>query len=195
MSGDRLADFLFYGLFLLLPLSALFARRIPLGQVAKMSLAWVAIFGVALILVSQRDRFSGLVELFSDQRATGSETRIRMAHDGHFWADVEIDGVSRRMLIDSGATTTALSVSTARAAGLDTDQSPFPVLIETANGTVSARTATAKRVVVGTVKITNLGVTVSPASGELDLLGMNFLSKLASWRVEGSTLILTPKLG
>ena len=33
---------------------------------------------------------------------------------------------------------------------------------------------------------------VSPAFGETDVLGMNFLSRLKSWRVEGSTLILEP---
>ena len=192
MDGDRTADIVFYGLFLLLPLSALFARRLPIGQVARMAVAWIAIFLLGLLIVSQRERFAAIGQLFSDQRASGGETRIRMASDGHFWADVTIDGVARRMLIDSGATTTAISVATARAAGLNTDESPFPVLIDTANGTVSARTATAKRVVVGNITVDNLGVTVTPASGDLDLLGMNFLSRLASWRVEGNTLILVP---
>ena len=28
--------------------------------------------------------------------------------------------------------------------------------------------------------------------GDIDVLGMNFLSRLKSWRVEGRTLILTP---
>lgn len=192
MSGDRLADLIFYGLFLLLPLSALFARRLPIGQTAKMAAAWAAIFGMAMLLVSQRDRLDGVTKLFSDQRSSGNEMRIRMASDGHFWADATINGTSRRMLIDSGATTTALSVCTAKAAALDIEESPFPVLVETANGTISARTATVKDVSVGSIDVRNLGVIVSPASDDLDLLGMNFLSRLASWRVEGATLILTP---
>ena len=192
MTGDRIADLVFFGLFLLLPLSALAARRIPLGQTLKMAVAWLAIFGVALLLVSQRDRFDGVRQLFSDQRTSGSETRIRMASDGHFWADVEIDGVSRRMLIDSGASITALSVATASAAGIDTDESPFPVMIKTANGMVSARSGTAKQVVVGSVRVDGLGVVVSPAADDIDLLGMNFLSRLGSWRVEGTTLVLDP---
>jgi aspartyl protease family protein len=32
----------------------------------------------------------------------------------------------------------------------------------------------------------------SPGLGDLDVLGMNFLSKLQSWRVEGRTLVLVP---
>ena len=38
----------------------------------------------------------------------------------------------------------------------------------------------------------DLAVVVSPAFGDIDVLGMNFLSRLKSWRVEGQTLILTP---
>src|SRR5688500_10199516 len=37
------------------------------------------------------------------QQIVGDEVRIRMARDGHFWANVRVNGVERRMLIDSGA--------------------------------------------------------------------------------------------
>lgn len=74
-----------------------------------------------------------------------------MAEDGHFWADVQINGINRRMLIDSGATTTALSAATATAAGLDLDESPFPRLIDTANGTITARHTTIGTLVIGSI--------------------------------------------
>jgi aspartyl protease family protein len=44
----------------------------------------------------------------------------------------------------------------------------------------------------GDIAARGLGVVVSPAFGDTDVLGMNFLSKLKSWRVEGQTLILEP---
>lgn len=192
MTGDRVAEILLFSLMLLLPLSSLAARRLPLGRTLKMVLAWGAIFALGLLLVSQRERFAGLTALFSDQRVDGRETRIRMAPDGHFWADATINGVTRRMLIDSGATTTALSVATAQAARLDVEESPFPAMIETANGSVSARTATVATMQVGNITARDLGVVVSPAFGETDVLGMNFLSQLGAWRVEGSVLVMTP---
>ncbi len=192
MTGDRAAQFALYAVMLILPLSALAARRLPLKPVLGMALAWVGIFAVALLIASQRDRFSGLTMLFADQQVNGTETRIRMAEDGHFWADVEIDGIKRRMLIDSGATTTALSTATARAAGLDGEESPFPVIISTANGDVTARTATAKRITIGSITATDLAIVTSPSFGDTDVIGMNFLSRLGSWRVENATLILTP---
>ncbi len=192
MTGDRAAQFALYAMMLILPLSALAARRLPLSQMLKMALAWIAIFAVGLLIASQRDRLSGWQTMFADQQVSGTETRIRMSDDGHFWADVDIDGVRRRMLIDSGATTTALSSTTAKAAGLDSDESPFPAVISTANGMVSARTATAKRVTIGSITATDLGIVTSPSFGDTDVIGMNFLSKLGSWRVENKTLILTP---
>lgn len=191
--NDRGADLLLYGILLILPLAALVARRPPLGQTVKMALAWIGIFGVALVAASQWHRVGNFTAMLSDQQVSGSETRIRMADDGHFWADVEINGVRRRMLIDSGATTTALSVATAKAAGLDPEESPFATVVNTANGAVTARTATARRVVIGSVTATDLGVVTSSAFGDMDVIGMNFLSRLESWRVERGTLILTPR--
>jgi aspartyl protease family protein len=50
-----------------------------------------------------------------------------------------------------------------------------------------------QRVTIGSVTAANLGIVSSPAFGDTDVIGMNFLSRLASWRVEGGLLILTPK--
>ena len=186
--SDDAGSILFYGVMILLPLSAMVARRVPLGRTLKMAAAWIGIFMVGLLLVGQRDRLS---ELLSGQWAGGGTIRIAQASDGHFYATVGLDGVERRMLVDSGATTTALSIDTARAIGLDLDESAFPAIVSTANGRVQARTATVKRVSIGSIGWENVGVVVSPAFGTSDILGMNVLSRLASWRVEGRTLILT----
>ena len=49
--NDQSADVLYYMLLLILPISALVARRIPMKDSLKMALAWVAIFGVLFVLV------------------------------------------------------------------------------------------------------------------------------------------------
>ncbi len=193
MTGDRTADIAFACLVLLLPVLALVARRVPIGRTLKMAAAWVAIFAVGLIVVSQRERFSAITGLLDDQHVDGSTTRIAMGEDGHFHADVVVNGVETKMLVDSGATTTALSEATAKAAGIALNERPFPVLLDTANGSIAARAATARSVTIGAIHVTDLPVVVSPAFGDADALGMNFLSQLASWRVEGHTLVLEPK--
>jgi len=127
------------------------------------------------------------------QQVVGDEVRIPMARDGHFWAEVDINGTKRRMLVDSGATVTALSPATASAAGVKAEATLVPMLMKTANGTVRADAGTIERLAIGGIEARNLKVVISPGLGDTDVLGMNFLSKLAAWRVEGRTLILEPK--
>jgi aspartyl protease family protein len=49
--NDNSFDFFYLVLLLVLPISALVARRIPMRDTFKMALAWVAIFGVLFLLV------------------------------------------------------------------------------------------------------------------------------------------------
>ena len=126
------------------------------------------------------------------QRVTGGEVRIRMASDGHFWASVTLNGIPRRMLIDSGATMTAISEATAAASRVEGNVGPVPVVLRTANGMAPARTGSVEELRLGNIVARDLKVVVSPAFGELNVIGMNFLSKLESWRVEGRTLVLVP---
>jgi aspartyl protease family protein len=185
-------------LLLILPVSALIGRRVPVVRVLGMLVAWCAIFGIGLMVLGERERFDPYLAQIAtalkldDQSVSGNEVRIRMAPDGHFWARVKVDGVSRRMLVDSGATITAVSTTTAQAAKLDVRKSMFPMIVQTANGAISADVSEVQSLTLGDIAARDLPVVVSPAFGDTDVLGMNFLSRLKSWRVEERTLILTP---
>jgi aspartyl protease family protein len=67
-----------------------------------------------------------------------------------------------------------------------------PVVLRTANGAAVAQTGEIDELRMGNIVARNLRIVTAPGLGELDVLGMNFLSKLDSWRVEGRTLILVP---
>ncbi|WP_333588173.1 retropepsin-like aspartic protease family protein [Phenylobacterium sp.] len=126
------------------------------------------------------------------QEVAGDEVRIPMSRDGHFWATVSLNGVERRMLVDSGATVTALSESTARAAGVERGTNLLPIVLRTANGVVRAEAGVVQQLALEGIEAQGLKVVISPTLGDVDVLGMNFLSQLQTWRVEGRTLILTP---
>lgn len=172
--------------------------KIPyVGRVfrALFSFALLA-FGIFLILQQapfdpNLSRITASLGL-GQQRVVGDEVRIPMSRDGHFWAEVSLNGTEKRMLVDSGATVTALSEATAAAAGVEADASLVPLLMNTANGTVRADAGTIDRLVIGEIEARKLKVVISPGLGDTDVLGMNFLSELQSWRVEGRTLILKP---
>ncbi|RYY24057.1 MAG: TIGR02281 family clan AA aspartic protease [Sphingomonadales bacterium] len=170
-------------------------RRASFATILGSIFSWAAIGLVLFIGFNHReqiDSFFARIGGYEEQRAEGGIVRIRMARDGHFWANVKLNGYERRMLIDSGATITALSLPTATSAGIEPDKGHPPVTIETANGTVSAGAATLDTLEIGPLKAKDVDVVISEAFGEMDVLGMNFLSTLKSWRVQGNELILEP---
>jgi aspartyl protease family protein len=64
--------------------------------------------------------------------------------------------------------------------------------MRTANGTVRAELVTIDELRFGSVVARDLDAVVAPGLGDANVIGMNLLSRLASWRVEDNTLILVP---
>lgn len=175
--------------------------KIPYVGRALRALFSFALLAFGIYLVLQQAPFDPNLSRIAaslgldSQEVAGAEVRIPMSRDGHFWAEVELNGTKRRMLVDSGATVTALSTATAAATGIEADATLVPLLMKTANGTVRADAATVDWLQIGAIEAQKLKVVISPGLGDIDVLGMNFLSELQSWRVEGRTLILVPKSG
>ncbi|MBA4781029.1 MAG: retroviral-like aspartic protease family protein [Blastomonas sp.] len=168
-----------------------------LGRIIR-SLFSVAILAFMVFVLLQQAPYDPTLSRWTErlglstQQVVGDEVRIRLASDGHFWARVTINGNEQRMMIDSGATITALSAETARQAGVGKELAIAPVMLRTANGVVRADTGTVERLQIEGIEARNLKVVISPAFGGTSVLGMNFLSQLASWRVEKDTLVLVP---
>ena len=198
MNSDAVAQGVAAVMMLVLVGSSLAARRVPLATGAKMALAWVAIFACVFVLFLFRGEARAVWDRVAAELAgaapqtVGQETRVTMADDGSFYIDGRVNGHAVRFLVDSGASTTALSAATAEACGVVAD-STIPTIINTANGTVSASTARIGELSIGSIVQRDAAVVVSPAFGEVNALGMSFLSSLKRWRVEGRTLILEPK--
>lgn len=156
----------------------------------------LALLAFLIFVVLQQAPYNPTLARFTDglglddQQVAGGELRVRMAGDGHFWVVASINGVKRRMMIDSGATITAISAGTAREAGVETGAGVAPIVLKTANGMARATTGAIEELRVGNIVARNLKIVTSPGLGDIDVLGMNFLSQLESWRVEGRTLVL-----
>lgn len=181
---------------LVLVISAFAVRRVPLGSAVKMFVSWVLIFAAGFVIFTFKDEFVALGDKLvlaarggeAEQTAPG-ETRVRQAPDGHFWVEARVNGEKVRFLVDSGATTTSISQAVAERAGIDASGG-FPAMVTTANGIVQVQRGRADTVRIGNIERRNVQVHVSEAFGDLNVLGMNFLSSLRSWGVEGRTLIL-----
>jgi aspartyl protease family protein len=173
-------------------------QRLPLvGRFIRVAFSLALMAFLFFLLLQQAPyqpelaRFTSQLGL-DDQKVAGKELRVRMASDGHFWVVASLNGVRTRMLIDSGATITAISEQTAHQAKVDTGRGLTPVVLRTANGIIPAETGSVDELRIGNLVARNLRVVTAPGLGGLDVLGMNFLSRLESWRVEGRTLILVP---
>lgn len=123
----------------------------------------------------------------------GQETVVSMRADGHFWVKAQLNGEPVDFLIDTGATYTTVPESVAQTTGLAASENGDGRLLDTANGTVVARMATARSLRFGSVDAIGLPLAVLPdTQNDTAVIGMNLLSKMKSWRVENNRLILTP---
>lgn len=199
MGADQGTNMIWWLLAALLPVSALIARRVSLRGTLAMALGWVVIFAAALGLFSYGQEFTSIalhvkrqVTGEPRQRAEGDKLLIRQAPDGHFWVTGNINGTSTRFLIDSGATVTALSDDVALGAGLELDRYAPGMAMQTANGVVIAKRSSIPTLSIGPIHTDDLPIVVSERFGGVNVLGMNFLSRLKSWRVENGEMVLEP---
>ncbi|MEJ2408423.1 MAG: TIGR02281 family clan AA aspartic protease [Novosphingobium sp.] len=175
------------------------ANRPQLGHglrnAAYLGLAAAALLTVAQ-LASHNTRSEAAFWLDRTRPATveGNQTVVSQRVDGHFWVEARLNGVPVEFLIDTGATYTGVSRSTAARAGLQPDESNEGIVLDTANGPIVARKATANSLRFGGIEANGLTVAIAPnTQSEVNVIGMNLLSQLKSWRVEDNKLILVPQ--
>lgn len=199
MDGDDNARLLYGLIAIMLLVGSLAARRLPLKQYLKMLLAWIAIFAVLFGIFSFRpelemawNRIKGEITGAPRQTVDGESIRLVRQDDGHFWIRAQLNGHVTDLMVDSGASLTALNAKTARAAKLTLDPVDESIELNTANGTVMARTAKVAAVEVGNFIVEDHDVVVSEGFGETNVVGMNFLDSFSSWNVSGEVMTLNP---
>jgi aspartyl protease family protein len=168
-----------------------------LGRVMR-GASTLGLMGILVLVVLQLSRVDSRFDLavpeigLPEQVVEGSETRVQRAPDGHYWLRVEVNGHPASFLVDTGATLTAISGETAAAAGVEPRGAGVPVRMQTANGAVAAELTTIDELRFGNVVARGLDAVIAPGLGPTNVIGMNLLSRLASVRLEGDTMILVP---
>lgn len=208
MNLAELGGFLFHQPLLALTMAAILlgvgagmlaATHPRLGQALR-NAAYLGLVAALLLTVAQveghnnRSDAALLLDRARPAGIVGKETVIAMRADGHFWVKAQLNGAPVDFLIDTGATYTGVSSRVAKRVGLRSAAGDAGVILETANGPIVASMGTADSLRFGGVEANGLPVAISP-DGEVDtnVIGMNLLSQLGAWRVEGDRLILVPK--
>ena len=193
MTNDLMLGSVYIVMAMTLVLGALISRREPATKLFTMALAWVVIFAAGFVLFTFRDNLGWVAQRLKAEAVgtpveQGQETRIPMAIDGHFWVNAKLNGRDVKFLVDSGATTTTIDRSTARDAGVEVS-SRRDQFVRTGNGVIRVASGRADELTVG--GITRHGVALEIADNDdLNVLGMNYLSTLSRWSVEGRWLVL-----
>jgi len=193
MTNDLMLGGVYILMAIMLVLGSLMARREPVAKMVTMAIAWIVVFAAGFVLFTFRDNFGYLAQRLKAE-ATGSpvtqgrETRIPMAIDGHFWVHAKLNGRDVKFLVDSGATMTTIDRGTANEAGVRVSPRADEY-VRTGNGIIRVSSGTADELTVGSIVRQNVGLQVAE-NDDLNVLGMNYLSTLSRWGVEGRWLIL-----
>lgn len=122
--------------------------------------------------------------------ADGANASVVLRADsrGHFVSTGEINGVSVRFLVDTGASMISLGAADARRVGLDLARGTRGVSM-TANGQAEVLRLKLDRVRLGDITLYNVDALVHQTDLPVALLGMSFLNRMEMQR-DGSTMIL-----
>ncbi|MBA3730074.1 MAG: TIGR02281 family clan AA aspartic protease [Sphingomonas sp.] len=193
MTNDLMLGGVYILMAVMLVLGTLISRREPAAKLLTMALAWIAIFAGGFVLFTFRDNLGWVAQRLRAEATgrpveQGQEIRIPMAIDGHFWIEGELNGVRAKFLVDSGATMTTFGDQTARRTSVNVSPTPNQI-VRTGNGIIKVSSGRARSLQVGSIERNDFAMHVA-GGDELNVLGMNFLSSLRRWGVEGRWLVL-----
>lgn len=171
---------------------------------ASAILLMAAFGGVIIWLDSLQffDRRGGTVEANQDQTSqiqANSSTRkpvsgylLEKEADGHFYVDAWVNDDPVTFMVDTGASRVVLTRETASRLGFDLWDEDFDLVVRTAGGEVRAANIILDEINIGDEVIARGVPAVILMEGELDLLGMSFLSRISGYEVNGDEMFLRP---
>lgn len=119
----------------------------------------------------------------------GNSVTLTADGRGHFVTTGVVNGTSLRFIVDTGATSVALSTSDAKRAGVSYLAAPRAIT-QTANGLIPVYTVKLDTLKVGDIEVNNVdAIVVDGDRLPMALLGMSFLNRMEMKR-DGQTMVL-----
>jgi aspartyl protease family protein len=131
---------------------------------------------------------SGQGQADSDVDLGSGAITLQRESDGHFYADVQVNGAPVRFVVDTGASGIALSRDDAQRAGLLLDNE-VEMIGSGASGPVYGQYVQLDRVNLGIKEVRDIPAVVLDG-GEESLLGQSFLSQFDSVKIEDDRMVL-----
>lgn len=202
LDGDDAMRLFYYGLLATLVGGGILASQRNWGEAARNLGIWLLI----AVVLSSVYVFKDDAQNFASRLTAGlipgraaitvdangqTSAVLSMGRNGHYEIDATINGVTVPMMVDTGATTIALSYEDAERLGLDPAGMRFDYTVMTANGPARSAYVTLPEIEVAGIRRHNIAAGVAER-GKLggSLLGMNFLSTLRAFTISGNEMRL-----
>jgi len=171
--------------------SMVISSRGQLNKTLQQAAIWGLIFVGGVGAYSLKDRIESSLypeRALISERGTVSFNRAR---DGHFYAELEVNGKKVEFVVDTGASDIVLTEEVAEYLGYPVSSLIYSGRASTANGVVAMARITLDSINLGRFSDQNIRATVN--GGELDtsLLGMRYLERFRKIEISGSKLTLT----
>jgi aspartyl protease family protein len=168
-------------------------RTLSVGQAIQGVKLIAADSGGASFDIDGKHRTLGMGQSFAGGATPSVRQSVSLTADarGHFAAAGSLNGYPVSFLVDTGATTIAISAAEAKRIGLDY-KAGQAVGVGTAAGVVPAWRVTFNSVKVGGISVNQVEGMVVETGLSVPLLGMSFLNRMEMKR-DGQTMTLTQR--
>ena len=124
-------------------------------------------------------------------QSQSSRSLVYLANkDGDFVLNLDVNGIPTKFLLDTGATTVALSLADALAAGMNQTELVFEARAATANGVARAAPVKLHEIRLGGLLVRDLPAAVIEGL-DVSLLGMDLLRRFQSFEMRSGKVTIT----
>ena len=132
-----------------------------------------------------------VVDDWQTPHASGGTVVLSAGWQGHYLTDGDVAGKSLNFMVDTGATTVALSRQQAKWVGVDVDHLTYDRQMMTASGVTQGASVTLPRLRIGDIQLLDVSAVVLDTPSVVALLGQSFLGRIDKVSIEGDKMTLT----
>lgn len=119
-----------------------------------------------------------------------SEIVLRRSQNGHFFADLDVNGQTIHFLVDTGTSSVALTAADARKLGFTWTEQDLKPVGRGVSGPVNGKFVKLHHMRLGGKDAWDMEAAIIPNGLEVSLLGQTFLSQIGSVRIDNDQMIL-----
>jgi aspartyl protease family protein len=121
---------------------------------------------------------------------SGGAVTLTREGDGHFYVEANVNGAPVRMMVDTGATSVALTMEDAEALGISQSEEGFSQTGRGVGGEVAVMPISIDTLSVGAISHRDVPAVVVNSELQVSLLGQSWLSRVGNVSIQGDKMTL-----